>query len=455
MALADYLHPNERVAVECGRVIATNARLINYNQRSSGLSFREFPYAIVRRIKLSQRPRTTTIVLGALIAALSLLAGPGTLLQMFASGIGVAAILLGIVFGDLFLEVITDLEDAKPFRWSLHEVSRRESQEMVSVIRAAMRGEYDPAPPPPPSPLAPGFPGRSVLLLPADDPALALEALAGNADVVCLDLTHLVHPARRAYARELLRSSIAVAARANRRVWVRVNTDEAVDDLAACVWPGLSAVVTTAESPQAVRRLEAHLASLEQERGTPEQVRMVVQVETALGVLALHETLTVTPRVCAVVVATHDTLDLPGKPDARSTWTTLRTPALPEQAHLRGRIAAVAAETHTPMLASLGTSIAPGYLYEALGSNALDRLSEATHVAQAHAYRGAVTLHQEAIGPCNTTFPAALRISAPPPSSPSKWQPVVPSHFGIGVPTPAPENKSEGAIVNAPSVQGS
>ncbi len=439
MALADYLQPGERVAAECGRVVVTNSRLINYNPRSSGLAFRDFPYTAVAGLRLIQRPRYTTVVLGALIAVLSLLAGPGTPLQLIAGGIGLAAVLLGLVFGELSLEISTQTGGRKPFRWQLREVGRRESEDLVTVARDAMRGGYDPMPAAQPTPLAAGGLGRSVLLVPADRSDLALEALGGDADVVCLDLTTLVHPSRRAAAREIAARTIPVAHRARRRAWARVGADGTADDLAACVWPGLTAVALAAESSGDVLRLAAHLNALEAERGVPEPVRIVVVVETAAGALALRETLSASTRVCAAIVATHDALDLPGKPDARSTWTSLVPPALPDAAHLRGRIAAAAEETGVPLYASLATGIAPGGLAEALGDDAADRLTDAAIVARANGHRGAVTLHAEGVASCNAVFPAVLPVSAPAATPlPTEYQPVIPSHFGIGVPPQPP-----------------
>ena len=429
------------MAVECGHVAATNLRLIHHIARSGAPVFRELPYTAVQGLKLTQRPRITTVVLGALIAALSLLAGPGTPLQLAAGGLGVAAVLLGIIFGDLSLEISTATGGAKPQRWPMREVSRRESETLVSVARAWMDGGYDLVSEPVPAPLAPSAIARSILLLPADDAAQTLAAMGGNADTLCLDMTTLVHPSRRAASRELVPSAIAVAKQAGRRVWVRVNIDDAEADLAAAVWPGLTAVVATAVSPGGARQIDSLLTDLEREREVPERVRIVVQVENAAGVWALRETLAATPRISAAMAATHDVLDLLGRVDNRATWTTLLPPALPETAHLRGRIAAAAMEAGVPVYACLATSVAPGGLTEALGGDAMQgqRITEAAAAAWAYGYRGAVTLHPAAIDACNAALQgpccrrARLTLAAP---VPSKWQPVVPSHFGIGLPKP-------------------
>ncbi len=453
MALADYLQPQERVAVECGHVTATNLRLIHHIARSGAPVFRELPYTAVQGLKLTQRPRVTTVVLGALIAALSLLAGPGTPLQLAAGGLGVAAVLLGVIFGDLSLEILTATGGTKPQRWPMREVSRRESETLVSVAHAWMDGGYDLIPEPVPAPLARSAIARSILLLPADDAAQTLAAMGGNADTLCLDMTTLVHPSRRAASRELVPNSIAVAKQAGRRVWVRVNIDEAEADLAAAVWPGLTAVVATAVSPDGARRLDGLLTDLEGEREVPEPVRIVVEVQSAAGVWALRETLAATPRVSGALAATFDVLDLLGRVDNRATWTTLRPPALPETAHLRGRIAAAAMEAGVPVYACLATSVAPGGLTEALGGDAVQRqrITEAAAAAWSYGYRGAVTLHPEAIDACNAALQGPRPASAPAPVAPvpSRWQPVVPSHFGIGLPkSPAPQ-ASESAASSA------
>ncbi len=435
MALADYLLPHERVAAESGHVAVTNLRLIHYVPRSGAPLFREFPFGSVTGIRLAQRPRITTVVLGLLIAGLSLLAGPGTTLQLAAAGLGAAAVLLGIIFGDLALVVSTDSDAGKPRRLPLREAGRREGQQITAIARAAMNGDYDFVPEPAAA-LAPPAIARSALLLAADDAASTLAALEGDADALCLDLTTLVHPSRREAARELTRSAVSAAERAGRRVWVRVSLGEAEADLAACVQPGLSAIVAAAESPEDVRRLDALLGEKEGERGVRERVRLIVQVESAAGALALRETLSASPRVSGAIAATHDALDLLGRPDVRSAWTALRPPVLPETAHLRGRITAATAEAAVPVYACLATGIAPGRLQEALGRDSAARLAEGAAAARAHGYRGAVTLHPEAVEACNAVFPGSALASAPAPAAapPSPWQPVVPSHFGIGVP---------------------
>ena len=68
-------------------------------------------------------------------------------------------------------------------------------------------------------------------------------------------------------------------------------------------------------------------------------------------------------------------------------------------------------------------------------ADAQQRLAEAAAAAVAHGYAGALTLHPEAAGACNAAFPGSAARTGPAPAapSPSPWQPVVPSHFGIGV----------------------
>ena len=323
----------------------------------------------------------------------------------------------------------------------MREVGRRESETLVSVARAWMDGGYDLTPETALAPLASSALARSVLLLPADDAAQTLAAMGGSADVLCLDMTTLVHASRRgdragARAERHRRGEAGGPSR-----WVRVNIDDADDaeaDLAAAVGPGLTAVVVAAESPDEAKRLDGLLTDLEGERELPERVRIVVEVQSAAGVWALRETLAATPRVSGALAATYDVLDLLGRPDNRATWTTLRPPALPETAHLRGRIAAAAMEAGVPVYACLATGVAPNGLVEALGVDAAQRLAEAAEAAQAFGYRGAVTLHPEAIDACNAALQGTPSASAPAPAAPvpSKWQPVVPSHFGIGVPKP-------------------
>ena len=456
MALADYLQPHERVAVECGQVAATNLRLIHHIARSGAPVFRELPYAAVQGIKLTQRPRTTTVVLGALIAALSLLAGPGTPLQLAAGGLGLAAVLLGVIFGDLSLEITTATGGAKPQRWPMREVGRRESETLVTVARAWMDGGYDLTPETALAPLASSALARSVLLLPADDAAQTLAAMGGNADVLCLDMTTLVHPSRRGVARELVPSAIAVAKLAGRRVWVRVNIDDADDaeaDLAAAVGPGLTAVVVAAESPDEAKRLDGLLTDLEGERKCPSG--------------SVSSSKCRAPRGSGRFARRWPPLRaFPGpwqRPTTSSTCWAGRTTAQRGRrcAHRRcrkrrtsaGRIAAAAMEAGVPVYACLATGVAPNGLVEALGVDAAQRLAEAAEATLGFRLsgrsnpppRGHRRLQRRPAG--DAVGERAGALAAP---VPSKWQPVVPSHFGIGVPKPPAAQSGGQALSQAP-----
>jgi citrate lyase subunit beta / citryl-CoA lyase len=76
-----------------------------------------------------------------------------------------------------------------------------------------------------------------------------------------------------------------------RRVGVRISAATPAADLDAAVWPGVSAIVVPrAESAAHVRRIDAHVASLERRRGIrPGSVKLWLVVDSARGVADVFE----------------------------------------------------------------------------------------------------------------------------------------------------------------------
>ncbi|GIG24333.1 HpcH/HpaI aldolase/citrate lyase family protein [Cellulomonas denverensis] len=137
-------------------------------------------------------------------------------------------------------------------------------------------------------------PVRTLLYAPADRPDLAAKALAGDADVVVLDLEDAVAPARKASARDALAGLIA-AAPAGRPVQVRVNQEHApwhADDLAAVAElpASVGLRVPKVNRPEAVRALAAALP------GRP----LHLLLEDALGIEHAFAVATADPAVATL-----------------------------------------------------------------------------------------------------------------------------------------------------------
>jgi citrate lyase subunit beta/citryl-CoA lyase len=160
---------------------------------------------------------------------------------------------------------------------------------------------------------------RSALFVPVNVPKFVEKAHARGADAVILDLEDSIPPAEKATARRLVRDAMRECGRGGADVLVRINKPYAlaVEDLDACVWPGLAAVhVPKVESAREVAALDALVAEREGARGLPAgSIQLSLVVETALG---LHNAVAIalaSPRAVAIGLGSEDfTLDIEVEP---------------------------------------------------------------------------------------------------------------------------------------------
>ena len=112
---------------------------------------------------------------------------------------------------------------------------------------------------------------RSLLFVPADQPAKISKAVAAGADAVILDLEDSVAPARKAAAREQAAAALSARSDDGPQLWVRINPlngPHALHDLVAVVATRPHAVVLPkAEGAASVRQLGHYLDALEAAAG--------------------------------------------------------------------------------------------------------------------------------------------------------------------------------------------
>jgi len=162
-------------------------------------------------------------------------------------------------------------------------------------------------------------PVLTLLYAPADRPELAAKALAGDADVVVLDLEDAVAPARKEAARAALAGLLA-AAPAGRPAQVRVNEERTgwhAADLAAvaALPPGVGLRVPKVHDPDAVRALARAVP------GRP----LHLLLEDALGVEQAYALATADPAVASVGLGEADLRsDLGVTDDAGLAWARSR-----------------------------------------------------------------------------------------------------------------------------------
>ncbi|MGE5095669.1 MAG: HpcH/HpaI aldolase/citrate lyase family protein [Betaproteobacteria bacterium] len=153
---------------------------------------------------------------------------------------------------------------------------------------------------------------RSKLFVPASRPELFAKALAGEADALSFDLEDAVDEAVKDSAREELSRFLRTLPPGHgKTIIVRVNgldTPHFQADLEAIVGPGLDLVnLPKPESAADVRRCAAAIAALE--RGTREDVGILVNIETPRALRLAAELAGASPRVRGLQVGYGDLIE--------------------------------------------------------------------------------------------------------------------------------------------------
>lgn len=240
---------------------------------------------------------------------------------------------------------------------------------------------------------------RSALVVAGDAFQQVKEGLNWSPDALCLDLDWLVHPSRRAQARDLAWAAISATSHSRSLAMARIGLQEAEEDLKAVVWPGLAAVVVPdLEGPEAVRDLDQRIAALERERQLPAgTVKLIPFLSTGRGLWSARDIATASPRVTAIALGMGDLLyEMTGTHEA-APYITGPVPRFPVPEYNWSRLGFIAAAAGVHLLGLLGATVAPGH---ARGHN----LERAVNLARQAGFRGAFTLHQEGVAACNRGF---------------------------------------------------
>lgn len=149
---------------------------------------------------------------------------------------------------------------------------------------------------------------RSVLCVPASEPAKVAKALAFDVDEVVLDLEDAVAPGRKDEARAALgdigareRGSIAVRVNCPGSVWLQA-------DLAAVVAnPAITSIVLPkVDSAEDIAAVERELAWLEKEHGRGTAVEIQALIESARGIGDVRTVAASSARVVALIIGYAD-----------------------------------------------------------------------------------------------------------------------------------------------------
>lgn len=176
-------------------------------------------------------------------------------------------------------------------------------------------------------------PLRSLLYVPGDKSRMLEKAKTLKPDVIIFDLEDGVAPSAKKAARGMVAGAIE-AGPYSAQVAVRVNafyTSLTEADLNQTVRAGVDMVLfPKIDTPEEIHQAERLLANMEEEQALPAgSVRMLAQVETALGVLNAFEIGRASERVLALCF---------GAEDFTHDMGAIRTKQGLEIAHARGQI---------------------------------------------------------------------------------------------------------------------
>ena len=186
-------------------------------------------------------------------------------------------------------------------------------------------------------------PRRALLYTPGDDLKKITKAAALEVDCLCLDMEDGVAVSRKDDARQTIIAALQSLDFGRSERLVRLNAIGSgleMADLEAILSAGAQAhpdgvVLPKAETAGQVRWVSERLAAAEQGYGWPAgEVALIIQIETALGLVNIREVLSADPRLQAVIF---------GAEDLAASLGAQRTPAGWEVFYARGAIVAHAA----------------------------------------------------------------------------------------------------------------
>ena len=233
---------------------------------------------------------------------------------------------------------------------------------------------------------------RSFLYVPANREKFLEKAIGLPSDAFIFDLEDSVPPAEKANARTGVREYAPKIA--SGRVWVRVNgleTGLAANDLEAVVGvAGLAGFfLPKVETTDEVRRWGAMIGALEGARGVAAgALKLVISIESALGVLNAYAMATAAARVVSLTFGGAQDGDL--NTDLGCAWSIDG----PEMLHARSHalLAARAARFDTPL---------DGVFADVRDAEGFER---DTALSRRLGYRGRKLIHPAQIEPCNRLY---------------------------------------------------
>jgi len=158
---------------------------------------------------------------------------------------------------------------------------------------------------------------RTYMYVPGIQEQMLAKAPERGADAYILDLEDSVPPAEKQNARKMVSNALPdIASRTRAALFVRVNgigTDHFVEDLFSVAHVSLTGIsVPKIESPRQIPIVEELLKEAERRRGLePHSLGLIANIESALGLVHVHEILKAGKRIVGVSLGGEDyALDL-------------------------------------------------------------------------------------------------------------------------------------------------
>ena len=233
---------------------------------------------------------------------------------------------------------------------------------------------------------------RSLLFVPGDSERKLEKALAGEADLIILDLEDSVAASAKPGAREHVAKALGQGERA-KPLWVRINpldTPDAMQDLVAVVQHRPDGIMLPKATPDEARLLGHYLTALEAAAGLEaESIRLiVVATETAPALFRLGDYAGV-PRLDALTWGAEDLATAFGSAANRDADGNLLAPfALARTLCLAGANAAGVAPIET---------IDPNF-------RDAERMAKVPAEARTLGFRGMMAIHPAQVEPINRAF---------------------------------------------------
>jgi hypothetical protein len=349
------------------------------------------------------------LVLALLVILLALAVGPQGDVKVVLVFIGILGFVFGLINPTRRIEFQRDDEtDGGGPPWRLDGDGSKEGTLLSEVVQAYVDGGTLPQFTTNNRSAAPGGrTRRSVLLLPADRPDQLTRALDLRPDCICLDLGDTVAPERYDAARTFLWGEVTAVSRSYSELLVRLSSSHALEELTACVWPGLTGLVVPVKTAADLLRVGEALRPLELSRGLPLPVKLLPLIQSPEAAAVVGEITSATSRVDAVILSLCDLADeaaflTAGVPSSSLTWLDSSGDVWRRQQ----RALLTASVEGVQVLGVMWAGAPGGLLDEGLTGRGSATLRGAAERGQSAGYTGAMTPHWQGVEACNSGFGA-------------------------------------------------